>query len=259
VSPALASSSVLRRLGLKVGDSIQLQLDNVPLPVKVEGTIDAFPTVYSRQGDFFVVSLEPSLAAIGMFGHRRPWPDQLWVKAQPGQVGSVASALRSTPDVVDVFDRGRLEAEARAAPLRVSLAANLGLGFAAMLLLALLGFAIHFGLVARSRASDYAILEANGMDPGQIRRSLALEQAVLLAFSLFAGYALGLLLSIAILPDLQVGAELTETIPPPQVRANPGLVGGALALVAVLTLAVGRLIGRAGSRVDLVGELRALG
>jgi putative ABC transport system permease protein len=259
VTPALTSSSMLRRLGLKVGDTVQLRIDDVTVGSTVVGTIDQFPTVYSRGGDFFVVALEPTMAAIGYFGHRRPWPDQLWVKAKPGQGGRVAASLRSTPDVVDVFDRAQLEQDARAAPLRVSLAANLGLGFGATLLLALLGFAIHFGLVARSRATDYAILEANGMDRAQIGRSLALEQAVLLAFSLFAGYGLGLLLSLAILPGLQVGTDLADTIPPPIVRADPVLILAALSMVAIVTLVAGRLIAGAGSRVDLVGELRALG
>lgn len=51
---------------------------------------------------------------------------------------------------------------------------------------------------------------------------LHLEQGVLLAYAILVGSALGLVLAWAILPSLEVGTDLTETVPPTVFTVNPG-------------------------------------
>jgi hypothetical protein len=256
--PALTSDATLTRLGLKVGDAIDLKVDNVVLVALLVGVSDYFPTLYAQGGPMFILARDPLLATLGEQGHQRPWSDELWVAARPGQQQQVATALRASRDAIDVLDRVRLEDEAARAPIQLGLASNLILGFTAAMVLALIGFAVHFILAARARITDYSILLANGMSTAQVRRSLGMEQLVLTAFGVVTGAALGALLAYSLLPGLQVGSSLADTVPPTIVTIDPRLIVGILVVVAAGTLMSGRVIGLALGRLRLMAALRSL-
>jgi len=256
--PALIASGALQALQLKLGDVITLAVDNVFVPARLVGTTDYFPTLYPAGGEFFVLQEDLLLMTLGEANHQRPWAGELWVSA-PRTSGIALAALRRVPQVVDVVARAQMESDAVRAPQQLGLESNLGLGFAAALVLALVGFALHFLLVARSRQADYAILQANGMSGAQVRGSLAVEQLVLLAFSLAAGAALGALLAVGLLPVLQSSSAQADLVPPTVLTADPRLVLGALAVVGAGGLLAGRVIASAAEPRDLMTELRALG
>src|SRR5207248_2660893 len=80
---------------------------------------------------------------------------------------------------------------------------------------------LHFLVATRERHSDYAILQANGLPPGLVQRSLAAEQGVLLLYSVIVGAALALLMAWAILPSVQVSPNLEDLVPPTRVHLDP--------------------------------------
>jgi len=256
--PALIPAAALGALQLKLGDVVTLAVDNVFVPSRLVGTTDYFPTLYPAGGEFFVLQEDLLLMTLGEANHQRPWAGELWVSAA-GTSGIALAALRRVPQVGDVIERAQMESDAVRAPQQLGLESNLGLGFAAALVLALVGFALHFLLVARSRQADYAILQANGMSGAQVRGSLALEQLILLFFSLAAGAALGALLAVGLLPVLQSSSAQSDLVPPTVLTADPRLVLGALAVVGAGGLLTGRVIASAAQPRDLMTELRSLG
>jgi hypothetical protein len=256
--PALMPGGVMASLGLKLGDVLSIGVESVQVSTRVVGNTDYFPTVYPNHGQFFVLQEDLLLMQLGEAHHQRPFAGELWV-AVSGSPLRAAADLRRVPQVVEVVERSRLEAAAVHAPLQLGLESNLVLGFVAAVLLALLGFGLHFLLVARARLTDYAILEANGMSARQVRTSLAVEQLVLLAFSLAAGAALGALLALGLLPVLDINSFQSDTVPPTVVAADPRLVLGALLVVAGGGALAGPVIAGAAGRPRLMAELRSMG
>jgi ABC-type antimicrobial peptide transport system permease subunit len=181
------------------------------------------------------------------------------MRVAPGAAADDAAALRRLPQVAQVWDRAALEAAQRSDPEQLSLESNLLIGFLAALALAVVGFVVHFLVVTRGRLSDYAILQANGMPRALIRRSLGAEQFALLAFSILAGTAIGLLLAWVLLPAIQVGTDLSQLVPPTVVTVDPAVAGGAVLIVAAAALVGGAVGSRLAGRFRLMDELRLLG
>jgi ABC-type antimicrobial peptide transport system permease subunit len=152
-----------------------------------------------------------------------------------------------------------LESAALSSPLRLALDATLAVGFTAALTMAVIGFALHFVSAARGRLSEYAILQANGLSASLVRRSLMIEEGVLLLHSLVCGVLLGLVFSYAVLPAMHVGDTTSDLVPPTLVTIDPPVVGAALLAVVAGAALVSVLVGRAAARFDLLGQLREIG
>lgn len=247
--PFLVSNALLGKLGVKVGDSLSAQLDGKPVNGLIAGSFDYFPTIY---GDGLVYSLPPLIQVLGEAGHPRPWPSELWVSGS-------APRTFGDPRVIQVVSRQDLERRNATDPLGAAGRANLFLGFAAACVLGVAGFAIHFAFAARSRRSEYAILQANGLSPGQVARSLLVEELLVAAFSTVLGLVVGAVLSLAILPDLQVSTSFADTIPPTVLAVNPWLAFAGIGITVAACLVAGALVARSRRAVSVMPELRALG
>jgi ABC-type antimicrobial peptide transport system permease subunit len=161
--------------------------------------------------------------------------------------------------VLELVERRQLESAALADPLRVALDAILVVGFLAALATTIVGFGLHFLVAARVRLGEYAVLRANGLSASVVRRSLAIEQAVLLGYGLVTGTALGALIAVAVLPAVQLGGAPADYIPPTMVTIDPVGLLVAAAFVVFGALLIGWLAGRASGRFRLLDELRQLG
>ena len=166
--------------------------------------------------------------------------------------------LKGSTGVDSVLSRRGLLGASQSDLIALELEANLLVGFAAALALAVAAFALHFLVATRGRRSEYAILDANGLSPGTIQRSLALEQSVLLLFSLVVGAALGLLVSWAVLPAIHLGGSREETVPPTLVSVSGPLTGASLAAVLGLAMLAGLWATRLARRFELPQQLRML-
>jgi len=257
--PALVPSQMLSRFGLAVGKQLQVEIDGVGVTAVVVGVADHFPTLYPEFGDFIVLDRDPLLIALAYGHHQSPWPNEIWVKAAPGGADAAVASLLGSQGVIQVLDQRSIAADAAHAPEQLGLESNLLLGFAAALGLALLAFAFHFLMLARGRLSEYAVLEANGMSPPHVRRSLVWEELVLVGFCTTCGAVLGVLAAIVLLPALQLGASVPEIVPATIVTFDPVRLFAALVLVATGAVLAGPALALVTERPRIMAELRALG
>ena len=88
---------------------------------------------------------------------------------------------------------------------------------------------------------------------------MVLEELILLGFCLVSGAALGPLVTIVVLPVLQLGASVPENVPATIVTVDPILLGISLGAVAVGALLSGPALASAVERPKVMAELRALG
>ena len=257
VVPALVPQQMLNRLGLSIGQTIGVEVDNVAVTAELVGVADHFPTMYPEQGDFMILARDPLLIALAFGRHGRPWPNEIWVRTS-GNADAAVASLQATPGIVTVYDRRATQSAISHSPAQLELSSNLQLGFVAALALALLAFALHFLVLARARRGDYAVLEANGMSPATVRRSLVVEQVMLLAFSAIVGALLGVLASLVVLPALQLSGSAVENVPQTIVTFDWSALVLVAGVIAVGALAAAPAVA-ATERPQIMSELRSLG
>ncbi|MDQ6773288.1 MAG: FtsX-like permease family protein, partial [Candidatus Dormibacteraeota bacterium] len=254
--PVLVSGPTLDKLGVGTGEPFPVHVNSPGMTVVARGRLDLFPTLYPGADDFMVAPLESTVARLAHDGGA-PAPNELWLRLE-GSTAAVDEKLNADPAVQAVADRSRIQGLALADPQRQALALTLALGFGAALAIAVIAFGLHFLAAARTRNSDYAVLQANGLSRGMMRRGLWVEQTVLLLHSLVSGIVLGLILAVAVLPALALGSSAFDLIPPTPVTVGWVATGVALVAVVVVALAAGWLVRRAAARIELVPELRRL-
>ena len=160
---------------------------------------------------------------------------------------------------VDGFIPGRV---ARTAPIEGFLAQlpqslALGMNFvsaAGGAGLVIVGVAAALYFAQRRRDYEFAALRAMGAPSGQIVRTLALEQVLLLGFAVVAGLGLGYLLLRLMMP--YVGPSLSVAYPPPVFLMDWTSLGIALAAILGATALALALSARALLRASVTGVLR---
>ncbi|HKF78630.1 MAG TPA: hypothetical protein VKF59_20985, partial [Candidatus Dormibacteraeota bacterium] len=182
--------------------------------------------------------------------------NELWLRLD-GPAAPVVDRLRDRGDVAELADRGVLARAAVSDPFARALAANLALGFLAAGLLSVGAFALHFFVLARGRAADYAVLRANGLSSAELGGELLVAEGVVLAVGLPLGTLVGALLALTLLPLLTTLG--TSRVGPPAALAVASLpVGAGLVLLLAASALAGWLAGGLGARVRVADELRSL-
>jgi putative ABC transport system permease protein len=120
--------------------------------------------------------------------------------------------------------------------------------------LVVVGVAAGLYFAQRRRDYEFAALRAMGAAPGQIVRTLALEQVLLLGFAVVAGIGLGYLLLRLMMP--YVGPSLSVAYPPPVFLMDWTSLGIALAAILGSTALALALSSRALLRASVTGVLR---
>ncbi|MGI8616743.1 MAG: FtsX-like permease family protein [Actinomycetota bacterium] len=120
--------------------------------------------------------------------------------------------------------------------------------------LVVVGVAAALYFAQRRRDYEFAALRAMGAASGQIVRTLALEQVLLLGFAVVAGLGLGYLLLRLMMP--YVGPSLSVAYPPPVFLMDWVSLGVALAAIVAATTIALALSARALLRASVTGVLR---
>jgi putative ABC transport system permease protein len=245
-----------------------------PLPALVS------PTVASTQGGTFAATLGGQQVVLRQIGTATQFPSVvpnapfvvlsapalLQIKASVPDPGLALNEVWATGDESPVpalrragFIPGQTQEaepiEAILAQLPQSLAVGMNFTAAAGGLgLVIIGVAAGLYFAQRRRDYEFAALRAMGTDGRQIRRTLALEQFVLLGFSLVAGLGLGYLLLRLMMP--YVGTSLATSYPPPVVVVDWTSLGVSLAAI-VAASSIGLLLAiRTLMRSSVTGVLR---
>jgi ABC-type antimicrobial peptide transport system permease subunit len=180
-----------------------------------------------------------------------PAPATIWLRTldDGGSLASVRSALGSGDLAVDQLqDRRQLIAKTQSNPLVVDLFGTLDIGAVTALALALLGVLIASWLSARTRLTNFALLRALGTEPRQLTNVLLFEQGIIYSLSIVVGVAIGIVLSILVLPVLVIANGIADpsTFDPSKLNVPPvhaiyplpflGLALGILIAICLLSI-----------------------
>jgi hypothetical protein len=257
--PALASTATLAMFNLVQNQPFIASVSGYDIQVVIVGVADQFPSLYQENGAWLVVDLDPFLAALNQVSGYAVWPNEAWYAVDPGADRADLALMQRDFPAASLVDRRDLQAAAASDPVWLGLESNLLIGALTGLALGIAAFALHFLVTAKGRLSEYAVLEGSGLPRALIWRSLFIEQLVVLTFSLGTGIVLGVILSIVLLPSLQLGNKLLDTVPATVLTVSPPLVAAVLGSVILAAVIAGRLAARTGGGYKLMDELRSLG
>ncbi len=211
--------------------------------VRPVGIADRFPTV---DGDLLLADESVLSTALDAPEPGLGRPAEVWIGAPPNQRAVVAARLRRPPfDILQVASRGKLEHELHANPLARGALLALQATALVALVLALLGVALAVVTDLRDERGELLDLEAQGMEPGGLRRHVRLRTLALVGAGLAGGVVTAALLSRLVESLVAVTASGEMPVPPLVLRADWPVVVASVALVAagavLLVLAVTRL------------------
>jgi hypothetical protein len=238
-APIIASDAFLTATGSHVGDTMTLPIGGLDRPVRISGSVHAFPT-----GDPTVPTAIIDLATLSLLRFEgdaavQP-PDEWWLSADAAAVPAIVDSLTRPPaggtTVVSLAGRSRALSTD---PVALGAIGALGIGFVAAAIFAVIGFVVSAAVSARERVAEFALLRALGLSTGQLSVWLSLENAVLAAFSLISGTLLGLAIAWVVMPFITVTQGALTPYPPVEVAVPWSVIGlleaaGAIALGATV-------------------------
>ncbi|MFD3486054.1 FtsX-like permease family protein [Streptomyces sp. NPDC058665] len=255
VLPAIATGTFLRAAGAKTGQSLDVQVSGNRVRVRIVRAVDQLPTTGpgalsaqaatetadgGRTGDGGGLLLDLRAVNRTLADRREPSlaPTEWWLSAAPGRAPEIAETLRKRSDVdpAQVMVRDETADELLSDPLGVGPQSALLAAAIAAAALAAVGFAVSAAGSVRERGAEFALLRALGTPRRQLARLLAAEQGLLLAVALLVGLALGAVLTRAVVPLVVLTGQATQPVPHVLVDLPAGQVAALLAGVSVLPL-----------------------
>ncbi|MEU8181037.1 ABC transporter permease [Micromonospora sp. NPDC049047] len=207
-APVLMTPRVRDALSLHLGDTVELSLAGVTLPVRLVGELDSVPTT---TGEGVLLDLPAGVdALIGAGGTIRPVPEW-WIGATDAT--AAAAAAGELPGVT-VLNRQAVITSAAEDPYWQGsrtgmLAAALG-----AVLLAVVGLMVDVWATARRRLSEFAVLNTLGATPRLLARALLAEQAFLAGIGVGVGLLLGAAVGATMAPLVILTPAAGRPIPP---------------------------------------------
>jgi hypothetical protein len=252
--PGLATRSYLSVASLRVGSTVQTQVNGVPVAVRIVAAVREFPTVTGGSGAL-IVDL-PGLQQLLVSRSGTPVPvNQWWLATARHQVPAALAAR--LPGGSSVISQPQLAAALTGDPLTAAPQQALLATAAAAALLALTGSCVSIAAGVRQRRSEAAVLAALGVSPRSAAGQLGLEKLLLSLPAAILGLLLGTVIARLIVPAVTLTPVATQPVPPAitvldLAQTVPlALVVGALpALAAMITIL---------RRPDPAAQLRAAG
>jgi hypothetical protein len=233
--PVLATPHVAAEAGPH--GIIPLVVEGEQIGARVVGVVRRFPSI---TGDAVVAELGQASTRLDTRSPGLGTPDELWTASRP-----------ETPELL-VASRADTLARLRSDPLARGALLTLAGTAAVALLLALLGLVLSVVADVRDDRGELFDLEAQGASPATIRTHLRLRAALVAAFGVLGGLALGAILSALVISLVSVTAGAAEPEPPLRLSLDlPLLLVAAIAYAVAAVVLVGAatmLRGRAPAR-----------
>ena len=187
---------------------VPLQANGEPVSIRVAAVAERFPGV---SGEFAVVDRASLVTALNVARPGSALSSEVWLEAP----ASAAAALARPPfHVLDVRSRRALEQRLEADPLaRVALGALLAAA-AIALALALAGLALVVRADLRDERGELADLEAQGVEPRELRQIVRIRAGLVTAAGLAGGIATGAVLTALVVDLVQLTANAGVPEPP---------------------------------------------
>ena len=238
--PVLAGEAFVKSTGRKVGDEFDAIVAGSPMPVRIVGKLELFPTITDPDQHFLV----SDFTALGRYANLgRVGPQLLslnmWISTvQDGPERlTVAESLKSVSGYTSAFvqdSAGRLESSRIDPLVGAGWRALLFLSFAAVLILSAVGFLIHAHLSFRNREFQFALVRTMGLSTNQLLAMVWVEQALVIVLGLGLGTLMGGRLGATIMPFLGHDDWGQQVVPPFAMEVNWGaLLMTYAAMVAV--------------------------
>ena len=217
---AIVSPSFLREFGHSVGDEILVSMSGRRVNVRLDDTVDFFPTLDSYNDKFLVADLATvrARANLGM-ARGEIAPNEMWLRTD--LTGDERAAL------IERFKSGRPFQIARVIDTETDLAvaqidplvlagwrALLLIAFGAILVLSSLGFLVHAYISFRNRELQFALMRTMGFSTRQLVSLMWLEQALVIAVGMALGTWMGGRLGETIMPFLGHDDRGGQVLPP---------------------------------------------
>ncbi|GHJ50657.1 hypothetical protein Cs7R123_79990 [Catellatospora sp. TT07R-123] len=237
--PALATTTALDTMHVKVGEATTIRFHGVQVRVKIVGSIPALPGV----SDTSALLLDlPSLSAgyLDWYGSTQG-VQEWWLGTDPAQHAATAAAAAQLTNV-RVTDRLALADNAGHDPYGVG--ARLALFIAALgaIALALVGVAVDVRATARRRIGELAVLHTLGATPRLLAGALIVEQAFLAGLGVTVGLVVGVGVAATMAPLVILTPSAARPVPEPLLSLDWLPVLGTSALLLVLSMGMAGLI-----------------
>ncbi|WEH33448.1 ABC transporter permease [Streptomyces sp. AM 4-1-1] len=249
---AVVTDDYLRAAGAEVGQHVDVALGGETVRVKLVKAVRELPTTgpgadssgpagstaRSRDGGAMLLDLTAVAQVLADRPNTTLTPSEWWLSTDPGRTARVAAGLRAQPDTdpTQVLVRDEVAADLINDPLGAGPRSALLAVAVVAAALAGVGFAVSAVGSRRERTGEFAVLRALGAPRRQLARMIAAEQGVLIAVALLVGWALGSVLTRAVVPLIVLTGQAAQPVPSVLVRLPGGQVALLLAGVAALPL-----------------------
>jgi GAF domain-containing protein len=210
---AIASQGFMDATAAEVGDTVVATVGGTRQAVRVLGVVNTFPTLDPSR-PFLVVDDRTLAIARFAAGGLVDDPDAWWLTAADPDVVAAAVSAGLDPEATIVTTAG-LTTELSTDPVPLGVVGVLGLGSAAALIFAAIGFVVSATVSTRERLGEFALLRALGLSGRQLSVWLSLENAFLLSIGIGAGIGLGLVLAWLVLPFSTLTSSGAAAVPSP--------------------------------------------
>ena len=222
----VASASFLRGSGHGVGDEIAVSVGGQRIQVRIEETVDFFPTLDTFNESYLIADLDTiiSHANLGRVSGELS-ANEMWLTTNLGETERVAlveELVQGRPfPVGKVIDRVIELDSAEIDPLVLAgWRALLLIAFGAILILSSLGFLVHAYVSFRNRELEFALMRTMGISLRQLVALMWVEQALVIAVGMVLGTWMGGRLGATVMPFLGNDDQGSQVLPPFVIEAS---------------------------------------
>ncbi|MFE6039243.1 FtsX-like permease family protein [Streptomyces sp. NPDC056452] len=248
---AVATDAYLTHSGAELGQDVALTLAGQTVRVTLAKAVRQLPTTgapvavsgaesSTKPGGSLLLDLKAVSEVLAHRSGAALAPTEWWLSTAPGDGPDVAAELRKLPgtDPAQVLVRDETARELADDPLGAGPQSALLAVAAVAAALAAVGYAVGLVGSQRERSAEFAVLRALGTPRRRLARMVAAEQGILIALAILIGLALGAVLTRAVVPLVVLTGQAARPVPDVLVLLPAGQVAVLLAAVAVFPLLI---------------------
>jgi hypothetical protein len=238
--PILASEEFLDQSGFKVGDEVDILMENREVLIKIVDKVTYFPTLDPGVEAFVVADIQSSWRALGIdrLGDARR-VDEYWVATDP--LSEITAA-----DIEQIVSRQQIrfaQVEERVGQLgqrdvdplsAAGWRALLAIAFFTVLVVSAIGFLVHAQVTFQGRRMEFALLRASGLSMKQLLGLVLLEQVLVISAAFAIGAFMGARLGNTIMPFLGTSGSGLDVVPPMAQQINWQSFGITFGIIGVV-------------------------